>query len=110
MEPSPSWEADSHSASQEIPRLIWNPKIHYRVHKSPPLVPILGHMNPVHIFLPSYRSNKKYIYESVTEVWKLKSLIVQKYIQHTNTDLIKFIYTHTHTHTHTFLLSAYSTR
>jgi hypothetical protein len=26
MEESPTWEADSHSASQEIPRLLWNPK------------------------------------------------------------------------------------
>jgi len=28
MEHSPSWEANSHSASQEIPRLLWNPKFH----------------------------------------------------------------------------------
>jgi hypothetical protein len=29
-----SWEANSHSASQEILSLFRNPKVHYRVHKS----------------------------------------------------------------------------
>jgi hypothetical protein len=35
-------------ASQEISRLLWNPKIHCRVQKSPPLIPILSEMNLVH--------------------------------------------------------------
>ena len=49
MVQSPSWEANWFAASQEIPRISWNPKVHYRIHKRPPPVSILGQPNPVHI-------------------------------------------------------------
>jgi hypothetical protein len=42
MEHSPSSEAKSHSAIQEIHRLLKKTKIHYCVHNSPPLSPILA--------------------------------------------------------------------
>jgi len=47
MEQSPSWEVNSHSASQEILHLLWNMKVHYCVHKGPPLVPTLSQMHPL---------------------------------------------------------------
>ena len=49
MVQSPSWEANWFAASQEIPRISRNPKVHYRTHKRPPPVSILGQPNPVHI-------------------------------------------------------------
>jgi len=53
-EHSPSSEADSHSASQENSRLLWNPKVHHRVHSSLQLDPLLSQMNPVHTFPPYF--------------------------------------------------------
>ena len=56
MEQNPSWEANQFSASQEIPRIVWKPKVQYRIHKCPPTVPILSHLDPVHIRTPQFLS------------------------------------------------------
>jgi aspartyl/asparaginyl-tRNA synthetase len=53
MEQTSSPEAKSRLAGQEIPHLLRNPKIHYRVHKRLSLVAILIQMNLGHI-LTSY--------------------------------------------------------
>jgi hypothetical protein len=54
MELGPSLEAASCATTEEVPNILRNPKIHYRVHRSPPLVPILIQINPAHTTSPYF--------------------------------------------------------
>jgi len=99
-----SCEANSHSASVEILCLLWNLKAHYRVHKSPPLIPVLSQMHPIRIFPACFRriqftiifpSTPRSADSSVSFRW-----FDQNFVRSSHLSL------HTHTHTHMYILTA----
>jgi len=62
----PSWEAGSSSASKTVLPIVGNSWVHYRVQKTPPRVPPLSQLKPVHViishfFINNFNSNSLYL-------------------------------------------------
>jgi hypothetical protein len=65
---TPSWEASSYVATEQVSNILWNPKFHYRAHKGHPLVAIPSQINPVHITV-SYLAKINYIIIRLSMSW-----------------------------------------
>jgi hypothetical protein len=81
MEISPSSEAASCALTQEFLNTLCKPKVHYRVQKSPPIVPILSQINSVHTVVSyPYKIHFKIILPHTYRyfLWSLSSSIPAK--------------------------------
>ena len=92
MEQSPNWGTNRFSASQETPHILWNPKVHFRIHNFPPSAPVLSQLHPVHTPI-SYLLK---IYLNIIPIYVWVSQVVSFPQVSPPTPCIGLSYPHTH--------------
>ena len=105
MEQSPSWEANWFAASQEIPCILWNLKVHYCVHKCQSPVPTLSQLDPFHTLISHFLKIYLNIILPSTSGSSKWSLSIG--FPHQNAVCTSHL-PHPHTHTNTHLLTPWS--
>jgi hypothetical protein len=55
MGKSPSWKQNRSAASQQIPCILWNLKVHYHFQNSQTTIPILSQINAAYALSSSLR-------------------------------------------------------
>ena len=57
MQLGPPREGNKSTDRQEFPRIVWNMQRYYRVHRYPPVLPILSQTNPIRTISPNLLRN-----------------------------------------------------
>ena len=65
MKLSPYGETKNFSASPEISCILWNQKVHYYVHDSPPFVPVLSRIIPKHALSSHYLRSSLILFSQI---------------------------------------------
>jgi hypothetical protein len=75
----PFWRSRQFCSYSRISQHLWNPKVHYRVHKNPSLVPILSQIHPIKIWYDNSEGTHSFLsvhlaYRKIFEqtVWNIK--------------------------------------